>query len=360
MPRADLVLEGGGVKGIALVGAVSVFEERGYEFGHVAGTSAGAIVASLIAAGYRGQALHDIVADTDYASFEDAEPWGRLQQALHLVVRSGLYSGDFARGFIRDALARRQDGRSMTFADLPYTDPDGRVSAPGRESRLVVMASDVTAGRLRRLPWDFREYGLDPASASVADAVRASMSIPFFFRPVTLTTVPGGDEHLLVDGGMLSNFPIDVFDAPPGAAPRWPTFGIKLSARPPAADADTDLVAADGPLTMARAMLSTMTGFYDRMHLDDPSVQVRTVFVDTTGIRSTDFHLTRAQAATLYAAGRTAAASFLDGGAGQPPWDFEAYRRRYRPVAAPPVVGTLSAAVSDRSVAASVVSAASR
>lgn len=47
---ADLVLEGGGVKGIALVGAISVLEERGYEFQRVAGTSAGTIVGSLVAA----------------------------------------------------------------------------------------------------------------------------------------------------------------------------------------------------------------------------------------------------------------------------------------------------------------------
>ena len=50
---ADLVLEGGGVKGIALVGAISVLEERGYEFRRVAGTSAGAIVGSLVAANAR-------------------------------------------------------------------------------------------------------------------------------------------------------------------------------------------------------------------------------------------------------------------------------------------------------------------
>ncbi len=329
--RADLVLEGGGVKGIALVGAVSVLEERGYTFEHVAGTSAGAIVAALIAADYRGAALREVVAGTDYARFEDREPFGRLQQAFHLIARDGFYSGEYARAFIGKALASRFGDDPVRFGDLVYTDPDGRVAAAGRESRLVVMASDVTSGRLRRFPWDYRvHYGLDPARAVVADAVRASMSIPFFFQPVTVRSEPSGDEHLLVDGGMLSNFSIDVFDAPAGTRPRWPTFGIKLSARPPGAEEGDHLHAADGPFALAKAMLSTMTGFYDRMHLDDPAVSVRTMFVDTTGIRSTDFHLSPAQADTLYASSRAAATTFLDGGPRQPAWDFEAYTREFR------------------------------
>jgi predicted acylesterase/phospholipase RssA len=58
---ADLVLEGGGVKGIALVGAISVLEERGYEFRRVAGTSAGAIVWSLVAADARAAELEEIM-----------------------------------------------------------------------------------------------------------------------------------------------------------------------------------------------------------------------------------------------------------------------------------------------------------
>jgi NTE family protein len=59
--RADAVFEGGGVKGIGLVGAVTVMEERGYRWMNLAGTSAGAIVASLLAAGYTGPELAGIL-----------------------------------------------------------------------------------------------------------------------------------------------------------------------------------------------------------------------------------------------------------------------------------------------------------
>src|SRR4051812_18106702 len=71
-PRiADLVLEGGGVKGIGLVGAISVLEDRGWTFNRVAGTSAGAIVGALVAAGFTGGELTSIMSEVDYLKFRD-------------------------------------------------------------------------------------------------------------------------------------------------------------------------------------------------------------------------------------------------------------------------------------------------
>ena len=57
----DLVCEGGGIKGIALLGAIYYLNEQGYEFKKIAGTSAGAIVASLLAVGYKGNELKDAI-----------------------------------------------------------------------------------------------------------------------------------------------------------------------------------------------------------------------------------------------------------------------------------------------------------
>jgi NTE family protein len=71
MLRCDAVFEGGGVKGIGLVGAVAATEELNYEFCNVAGTSAGAIVAALVAAGYRASELRHIMQGLDYAEFKD-------------------------------------------------------------------------------------------------------------------------------------------------------------------------------------------------------------------------------------------------------------------------------------------------
>ena len=70
--RADLVLEGGGVKGIGLVGALSVLEEAGYRFERVAGTSAGSIVGALVAAGMTSAEMYDVMTTLDYRRFRDA------------------------------------------------------------------------------------------------------------------------------------------------------------------------------------------------------------------------------------------------------------------------------------------------
>ena len=67
----NAVFEGGGVKGVGLVGAVSVTEEMGYQFGNVAGTSAGAIISTLIAAGYSAKELKTILDELDYNQFKD-------------------------------------------------------------------------------------------------------------------------------------------------------------------------------------------------------------------------------------------------------------------------------------------------
>jgi len=328
MLRADVVLEGGGVKGIALVGALSVLEEAGYSFPRIAGTSAGAIVGALLASGRSAAELREIMDRTDYSRFKD-ESWSdRLPggKILSLLTDSGVYEGDELHRWLDELLRPGVD----TFADLALPpDPNSSLLLHQRY-RLVVNVSDVSLGRLVRLPWDYeRVYGLDPDTQGVADAVRASMSIPYFFEPATIRYQrPDRDglrdaESVLVDGGMLSNFPVDIFDTPSGRTPRWPTFGIKLSSRPGAIGAafPRDV---DGPAELAKAMLGTLTSFRDAMHIDEPSVQSRTIFVDTGAVRSTDFDLDRATALRLYESGRAAAEEFLS------TWDFEQYVAAHR------------------------------
>jgi NTE family protein len=317
--KCDLVLEGGGVKGIALVGAVDVLEEHGYEVQRVAGTSAGSIVGALVAAGFTAQERRSLMQSVDYCRFKDKSlldrlPGGRL---VSLLTEQGIYEGTYLRTWLSDQLATRE---IRTFSDLRVIDT-GAAPSPAYPSRLLVMASDITHGRLRCLPTDYPAIGVpDPGAVAVADAVRASMSIPFFYEPVKLPG-EGGRPTVLVDGGMLSNFPVAVFDRKDGRTPRWPTFGIKLSAR---AGSQARPVKDFGISSMVKAMISTMTGFFDSMHLDDPSVVARTVFVDTMRVKSTDFDLDDRTRDALYANGRAAAEKFLS------TWDFDAYVATYR------------------------------
>jgi NTE family protein len=317
---ADLVLEGGGVKGIALVGAISVLEERGYQFRRVAGTSAGAIVGSLVAANARAAELEEIMRGVDYRQFRDGPRWRGLflGKAAALMFQQGIYEGQFVKDWLGERLGRLG---VHTFADLAYHDPE-RPPDPEHAYRLVVMTCDISQGCLRRLPWEYDRYGLPHADQPVVDAVRASVSIPFFYKPARLTDAYGNDCWL-VDGAMVSRFPIGVFDVPPGLEPRWPTFGIRLGAAP-------GPVEVNGTKSMSWAMLNTMTGFYDRLHIDDAAAAAQTIVIDTGTVRATDFNLDRDTQDLLFRKGREAALDFLDGTPGRPGWDWEAYKRRYR------------------------------
>lgn len=318
---ADLVLEGGGVKGIGLAGAVAVLTEHGYGFHRVAGTSAGAIVGALVAAGMKSADLNELMRTIDYGSFKDEgfiDHLGLVGKGLSLLFEKGIYEGDHLRDWL-DAQLRSLGVR--TFGDLKITDDPTTSLPPERRYRLVVHTADISSGVLVRLPWDYARYGLDPDSQLIADAVRASMSIPFFYEPVAMKDHDDGKTHLLVDGGMLSNFPIDAFDRTDGKRPRWPTFGVKLSARPDANQVPNE---TKGILGFGKALISTMTSFHDQMHLDDPAVIARTIFVDTFKVRATDFAIDRATQDALYESGRKYAERFITG------WDFEKYVATYR------------------------------
>jgi NTE family protein len=310
----NLVLEGGGVKGLGLVGALDVLAEHGYQVRRIAGTSAGAIIGALVAAGMPASRLREVMGTLDYRQFRDLgliDRFGLPGQAISLWFEQGIYEGVYLHDWLAQQLA---DLGVRTFADLKLTEPWAAELPPERRYKLVIVATDVTRGRLVRLPWDYRAYGLDPDMQSVADAVRASMSVPFFYEPTRL------GQSKLVDGAILSNFPIDLFD---DDAVDGPTFGIKLSAKP---EANFNFESADNTVDFARAILTTMVNAHDQMHLDDPGTISRTIFVDTAQVKTLDFDITAEQQELLYQNGRIGAEKFLNN------WDYTAWQDAYRPV----------------------------
>ena len=139
------------------------------------------------------------------------------------------------------------------------------------------------------------------------------MSLPFFYEPAFIPYEKDGEARRAwcVDGGMLSNFPIAVFDRK-GGTPRWPTIGVKLSAKP--AEEPEPMVDDDpNPIELAKAMIGTMTDFFDKQHMEDPDVLRRTCFVDTLGVRTTQFDLDRPTSDALYDSGHAAMTAYLDG-----------------------------------------------
>jgi NTE family protein len=321
MPRCDAVFEGGGVKGIGLVGAIAVTEELGYEFVNLAGTSAGAIVAALIAAGYNATELRDIMQHLDYSQFkdqgllDDIPVFGKI---LSLGLEKGIYEGEYLEAWIRKKLAAKG---KHTFKDLILEEYR---NSPRYRYKLQVIAADISRGKMLVLPRDIADYGIDPDELDIARAVRMSMSIPFFYEPVTLKHRGTGEDCYIVDGGVLSNFPIHLFDdGTPD--PAWPTFGYMLAENPDASGQEVSHVVS-GPLSLLASLFFTMMEAHDRMYISNGAF-ARTMMIPTMGVKTTEFDLSAQRAEALYHSGVSAAREFFR------TWDFEQYKAAFRQVA---------------------------
>lgn len=342
MPKADAVFEGGGVRGIAFAGAVKEAEDRDYQWEHVGGTSAGAIVAALIAANYRADEIWKIMSDLDFKLLMDTAKEDRLsrllfffmylipkigqyaQYSLSIIKDLGIYEGNTFEQLMTDYLA---DKGIYTYRDVVVK---GYEDDPKYRYRLRVIASDLTAGKMLILPQDIGDFGIEPDNLSVAKSIRMSMSIPIFFEPVVLPNKKTGMDHVIVDGGILSNYPIWLFDAPEGQVPEWVTLGFNLYEPLPKVDKPPDPFypspkEIESPVDLAKGIWNAMFSAVDK-HYVSKRHWARTIPISTLGVNTTDFELDKDMKKKLFESGRSAAQSFLD------KFDFEKYVQEWRQV----------------------------
>src|SRR5699024_4336449 len=176
--KIDCVFSGGGVKAYAYIGALEAMEENGLRLKRTAGTSAGALVASLLAAGYKIEELKKVIQQTNLVQLLDPPKWSKLvpfSKLIRIYFKMGIYKGDRFEDWISDLLIKKG---VRTFADL-------------ETDSLKIIVSDVTLKKLIVIPDDlYRVYGLNTETFSVATAVRMSTSFPYFFMPKTLKYHP--------------------------------------------------------------------------------------------------------------------------------------------------------------------------
>ena len=148
MPYADLVFEGGGVKGIGLAGAFAALQQAGFTHKRVAGTSAGAITAALVAAGYSAEELDSILLEVPFERFKDRAWEDKIPiigSGLSVLMELGIYEGRYFEGWLAGLLVAKGITKFGQLADPEATDLKDRY-------RLKVIASDVTHRRMLVLP----------------------------------------------------------------------------------------------------------------------------------------------------------------------------------------------------------------
>ncbi len=234
--------------------------------------------------------------------------FGHLKAFL-FEYQQPLEKSDYGMSLIMDAFAKRLEAEDQ-----------------GVTKELVIVSSDITHEIKVEFPGMHKLYWGDDFSISPAKYVRASMSVPFFFKPYQIDFNPGQmltirkewyqyvkvqkqleSCALLVDGGMLSNFPINVFYNPDIPVPRKPTFGIKLEY-----DDDTAPQSIKSLMGFAGKLVSTMRFFYDRDFIMKHDMYQKTVrSIDTGNIHWLNFNLTDEEKMELFFRGALAATLFL-------------------------------------------------
>ncbi|UOE95907.1 patatin-like phospholipase family protein [Alkalihalobacillus sp. LMS39] len=288
----DGVFAGGGVKSFAFIGALQVLEEKNYSFERVAGTSAGSIVASFIKAGYTSEEIYKLINELDAQSLMDyRKTWipNKFMRWFLLYYKLGLYKGEQLEQWVKEKLA---DKGVSTFGDI-------------QEGSLKIVVSDITRGRIVVLPDDLPQYGLIPEKFSIAKAVRMSSSIPYFFEPAKLWDRQGKKSYI-VDGGVLSNFPIWLFMDPQTLRSRRPVIGFRLT--PKLEDIPNRKIS--NALEMFHSLFETMRKAHDIRYIIKEHAQ-NIVFIPIDDVKATDFDLSDEMKQQLVHLGRMKTELFL-------------------------------------------------
>jgi NTE family protein len=364
--KYDLVFEGGGAKGMVFVGAYDEFIKRGHTFNRLLGTSAGAITAVLIAAGYtpeemmnalnerengkpvfagfmgepapfneeevRSSAIHDLMRNIDL-KFVPGFLEGPLDDALvkwmatnpqsrhffAFVERGGWFSADRFVTWLQSKL----DTGSWKNGQRKFSSMTLKQFFDETKVELSVVVSDTTDGSLRVL-----NQRTSP-DCPIVWAVRMSMSIPLVWNEVLWQenwgTYMGRPMagHVIVDGGLLSNFPIELFisDEPQvtklmGAKQDSPVLGMLIDEALPVTAARGILVDVNvkpGELKTVqrfRRLIDTMTGAHDKMVIEEFDYLV--VRLPAAGYGTTEFDIDDERRSALVEAGKKAMGSYFD------------------------------------------------
>lgn len=285
----NLVFQGGGVKGLAYVGALQQLQSRGMldQIEGVAGTSAGSIVSTLLSVRYSAEAITETMRNTNMASFKDRE--GIFRRIKYF----GMHPGDAFLKWIKQQIRNSPLGLKDTATFKDFQEKGAR--------DLHVFATDLFTHNIRRFSIE------TTPNVVVAEAIRASMSIPVFFNAWRFTN-NNPDDHIYVDGGVLLNFPLYTFDElnhPPDE-----TLGFELVNQ-----TGTPVLNKFGYWEWGEFVKNTFDTLLlaqDVVLSQEETERARIVSINDFGISATDFNLTEQQKKELIQSGWDATKAFFD------------------------------------------------
>lgn len=290
--KIDCVFSGGGVKAFAFVGALHSIEKHQLEIERTAGTSAGAIIASFLAAGYTILEIKKLVDELNLQQFLDPPTITKFlpfTKWLFLYFQLGIYKGDQLEQWLNAKLAAKN---IYTFKDI-------------QPNYLKVVVSDLSLGKLVVIPDDLRRiYQISPDDFPISTAVRMSAGFPYFFMPKQMVG-KNNQKSLIVDGGLLSNFPLWIFDKD-SSTPKRPILGIKLSGPTQEGIART----TNNALSMFHALFSTMKLAHDARYISKAK-EKNIVFIPVKDIETVDFKIDTKVKQHLYDLGEKTTETFL-------------------------------------------------
>jgi NTE family protein len=192
-----LVFSGGGIKGIAYCGALDVLDSNNILYQEdgsskilgFAGTSAGSIIAALLAVGYKTKEIKKILKKLDMRDLID-DKIGIIRDGINLIEKYGTAPGNYVLFFLGNLIKAKTGNEDYTIDQL-YND---------KGIKLVIVGTNMNMCTSQYF------YPGDASNITIRKAVRISISIPFLFEPVL------HDENFYVDGGVLDNYPLHVFD----------------------------------------------------------------------------------------------------------------------------------------------------
>ena len=281
----NLVFEGGGIKGFAYLGAIEEIERRGIlaEIERFAGTSMGSVFAALLACGADAGALRAAMLGTPFLKFMD-DSWGAIRDANRLITDYGWYKGEEIRSFVAQETGYLLGKKNPTFRDL--------------EKALSVIALDLTAQEEIVFSND------RTPDVQIADAVRASSGLPLFFQAMRY------EDHILVDGGVSHNFPIQIFD---GDIPNPATLGFRVDTSSEIGetrDGAKRSVKIESLPDYIKAFLGYLIDAANKRHLSEDDWH-RTIFIDAGHVQATDFDISTDRLERLIESGRAAVRAYF-------------------------------------------------